>query len=172
MREVPAKKYRIKLASDERSALEDIRDRGLHKSAKFKRALALLLADEGAGGPALKDAEITTGTGLASATLARLRMRCCEVGPLEALERVPREIPPREIKVTGEVEAHITRLACSDPPEGQSRWTLALIAGKVVELEIIGSISRTSVRRVLKKANLSLGARKAGVSRQSRTLPS
>lgn len=169
---MPAKKYRIKLASDERSALEDIRDRGLHKSAKFKRALALLLADEGSDGPALKDAEITTATGLASATLARLRLRCCEVGPLEALERVPREIPPREIKVTGEVEAHITRLACSEAPEGQVRWTLALIAGKLVELEIIGSISPSSVARVLKKVNSSPGARKAGVSRPRVTLPS
>lgn len=172
MREVPAKIYRIKLASEERCALEDIRNRGLHKSAKFKRALGLLLSDEGADGPAMKDAQITAATGLASATLARLRKRCCEVGPLEALERMPRETPPREIKVTGEVEAHITRLACSDPPEGEARWTLSLIAGKLVELEIIGSISRTSVRRVLKKANSSLGAKRAGASRQSRTRPS
>ena len=171
MREVPAKIYRIKLASDERSALEEIRDRGLHKSAKFKRALALLLCDEGADGPALKDAEITTSTGLASATLARLRKRCCEVGPLEALERLPRQTPPREIKVTGEIEAHITRLACSDPPEGEARWTLGLIAGKLVELEIIESISKTSVRRVLKKANSSPGEKRAGASRQSRTRP-
>lgn len=169
---VPAKIYRIKLASDERCALEEIRDRGLHKSTKIKRAMALLLSDEGPDGPAMKDAQITVATGLASATLARLRLRCCEVGPLEALERVPRETPPREIKVTGEVEAHITRLACSDPPEGEAHWTLGLIAGKLVELEVIGSISRTSVRRVLKKANSSLGAKKAGASRRNRTRPS
>ncbi len=172
MREVPAKKYRIKLASDERSALEDIRDRGLHKSAKFKRALALLLCNEGPGRTGHDRCRDHLGHRIGPATLARLRKRCCEVGPLEALERIPRETGPRQIKVTGEVEAHITCLACSDPPEGQARWTLGLIAGKLVELEVIASISRTSVRRVLKKANSSPGARKAGASRPSRTRPS
>ena len=158
MREVPAKKYRIKLASDERSALEEIRDRGSNKSARFKRALALLMCDEGADGSASKDSEIATALGTKVLTVERLRKRCCEVGPLDAIERKTREIGPREIKLTGEVEAHITRLACSDPPEGQARWTLELIAGKLVELEVVGSISRPSVGKVLKKANSSHGA--------------
>jgi len=168
---MPAKKYRIKLASDERSALEDIRDRGLHKSSKYKRAVALLLCDESPGAPSMKDSEVVVSTGLAVITLERLRKRCCEVGPLEALERVPREIPPREIKVTGEVEAHITWLACSKPPEGDVRWTLALIAGKLVELEVIESISCTSVAKVLKKVNLNLGRKKVGASRPSKMRP-
>ena len=158
MREVPAKKYRIKLASDERSALEEIRDRGSNKSARFKRALALLMCDEGADGSASKDSEIATALGTKVLTVERLRKRCCEVGPLDAIERKTREIGPREIKLTGEVEAHITRLACSDPPEGQARWTLELIAGKLVELQVVEGISRPSVGKVLKKANSSHGA--------------
>jgi len=158
MREVPAKKYRIKLASDERSALEEIRDRGSNKSARFKRALALLMCDEGADGSASKDSEIATAIGTKVLTVERLRKRCCEVGPLDAIERKTREIGPREIKLTGEVEAHITRLACSDPPEGQARWTLELIAGKLVELQVVEGISRPSVGKVLKKANSSHGA--------------
>ena len=169
---MPAKKYRIKLAFDERSALEDIRDRGLHKSSKYKRAVALLLCDEGSDGLGMKDADVMVSTGLAVITLERLRKRCCEVGPLEALERVPREIPPREIKVTGEVEAHITRLACSEPPEGYACWTLALIAGKIVELEVLESISPTSVGKVLKKVNLNPGGKKVGVFHPSKMLPS
>lgn len=158
MREVPAKKYRIRLASDERCDLEGIRDRGSNKSARFKRALALLMCDEGTDGPALKDSEIASAIGTKVLTVERLRKRCCEVGPLDAIERKKRETGPREIKVTGEVEAHITRLACSDPPGGRARWTLELIAGKLVELEVIESISRPSVGKVLKKANSSHGA--------------
>jgi hypothetical protein len=158
MREVPAKIYRIKLASDERAALEEIRDRGSNKAARFQHALALLMCDEGADGPASKGSEIATATGTKVLTVERLGKRCCEAGPLEAIERKKRETGPRETKLTGEVEAHITRLACSDPPEGQTRWTLALIAGKLVGLEVVESISRPSAGKVLKKANSSHGA--------------
>ena len=169
---MPAKLYRIKLASDERAALEEIRDKGTQNARKFKRVLALLLADEGQDGPAQKDAEIVTTTGLSSTSLERLRKRCCEVGPLAALEPKPRERGPREIKITGEVEAHITRLACAQPPEGHTRWTLSLIAEKLIEIEVIDEISRTSVATVLKKANLNLGVKKGGVSLPKKTPPS
>lgn len=169
---VPAKLYRIKLASDERHALEEIRDQGTQKARKFKRALALLLADEGPHGPAKKDADIVTTTGLSSTSLERLRKRCCEVGPLAALDPKPREKGPREIKITGEVEAHITRLACAQPPEGRTRWTLSLIAEKLIEIEVIDEISRTSVATVLKKANLNLGVKKDGAFHQKETPPS
>ena len=145
---MPGKKYRIRLASDERSTLEEIRDRGSNKSTRFKRALALLMCDEGTDEPALKDSEIATATGTKVLTVERLRKRCCEVEPLDSIERKTRESGPREIKVTGEVEAHITRLACSDPPEGRTRGTLELIAAKLVELEVIESISRPSVGKV------------------------
>jgi hypothetical protein len=169
---VPAKLYRIKLASDERVALEDIRDRGTQNARKFKRALALLLCDEGEHGPAIKDADVVVTTGFSSTTLERLRKRCCEVGPLAALDPKPREKGPREIKITGEVEAHITRLACAEPPEGRARWTLSLIAEKLIEIEVIDEISRTSVATVLKKANLNLGVKKDGAFLPKKTPPS
>lgn len=77
-----------------------------------------------------------------------------------------------EIKITGEVEAHVTRLACAQPPEGRTRWTLSLFAEKLIEIEVISEISRTSVATVLKKANLNLGAKKDGVSPLQKTPPS
>ncbi|YCM44713.1 helix-turn-helix domain-containing protein [Verrucomicrobiaceae bacterium 227] len=169
---MPAKLYRIKLASDERIALEEIRDKGTQNARKFKRVLALLLSDEAPDGPAKKDAEIVTTTGLSSTSLERLRKRCCEVGPLAALDPKPRESGPREIKITGEVEAHITRLACAQPPEGRTRWTLSLIAEKLIEIEVISEISRTAVATVLKKANLNLGVKKDGAFPPKKTPPS
>ena len=122
--------------------------------------MSALLSDEGPGGPAKKDAEIVNAVGLCSTSLERLRKRCCEVGPLAALEPKPRERGPREIKITGEVEAHITRLACAQPPEGRVCWTLTLIAEKLIEIKVISDISRTSVATVLKKANLNLGLKR------------
>lgn len=179
---MPAKLYRIKLSGDERLELEAIRDhkhakkpkdaspaKATSTGAKAMSALSLLLSDEGALGPGLKDAEIRAITGLSSCTLERLRKRCCEVGPLAALGRKPREAPPHTIKITGEVRAHITQIACTKAPAGHARWTLRMIADRVVELNVIGSISRQSVGTVLKKANSSHGGRNVGVSRRRKT---
>ena len=167
---VPAKKYRIKLQPEERKTLERIRDKGSHKAIKYKRALALLLSDE--GGEGLSDTQIVTMTGMQMRTVERLRKRCHEVGPLEALERVPREKPAREVKITGEVEAHLTQMACSEAPDGHSHWTLQLIADEAVARGVVPSISHTSVGKVLKKANLSLGGKNAGASHLRKTPPS
>ena len=120
----------------------------------------------------MTDADILPATGMSRSTLLRLRERCCEVGPLGALERKQREKPPREIKITGEVEARITTLACSEPPSGHARWTLQLLADHAVEIGVIESISHTSVGTVLKKARSSRGARNAGASRPKRMPPS
>lgn len=164
-----AKSYRIKLTQDERVELETMRDRGSHKARIFKKALALLLSDEGPAGPALADPEIADIVGMNASTLLRLRQRCCEVGPLGALVAKVREKPAREIKITGEVQAHITRLACSRPPQGAARWTLRLLASHLVEIEVIDSISHNSVALVLKKARSNPGGRKDGASHPSRT---
>jgi hypothetical protein len=154
---VPAKIHRIKLSKFERGELEVIRDQKRGKTAKAISAVALLLSDEGLHGPALVDREIHGITGLAVRTIERLRERCCEVGTLEALQRKPRATPGREIKITGEVKARITQLACSRPPAGNARWTLRLMADHLVELEVIESISHQSVGTVLKKVNSSRG---------------
>jgi hypothetical protein len=190
---MPAKLYRIKLYGDERLQLEAIRDNKNPRKAKdtpskdtpskdatpkkaitksAMAALSLLLSDEGPLGPCMKDADITEITGLSSCTLERLRKRCCEVGPLAALERKKREMPPRAIKITGDVQAHITQIACSQAPAGYARWTLQMIADRVVELDIIDSISHQSVSTVLKKVNSSHGQRNAGASRPRKMQPS
>ena len=155
MRVVSQKIYRIKLSSDERVTLENIRKRGSHKASKYRRALVFLLADESPQGPSKTDQEIAQTTGMNSVSIERLRKRCCEVGPLGALEAKPRETPPREIKITGKVEAHITQIACSAPPVGRARWTLKLIANRLVEIEVIDSISINSISLVLKKNDAS-----------------
>ena len=169
MRRMPAKIYRIKLSIEERNHLESIRDKGSHKAIKFRRAVVLLLADEGEFGSAIKDADIAQSTGLHPNSIERIRKRCCEVGPIGALDAKPRETPPREIKITGEVEAHITQIACSEAPEGAARWTFKLIAERLVEIEVIDSISPSSVGLVLKKVNLNHGNKKDGVFLQNKT---
>jgi Homeodomain-like domain len=168
---VPAKIHRIKLSENERQDLMNIRDQKHSNTNRIKRAIALLLADEGPLGPAQKDAQICLSIGGTPRTIERLRERCCEVGPIGALSPKPRETPAREIKITGEVEARITQLACSNPPAGHARWTLRLLANHLVEIEVIESISHQSVRMVLKKVKSNQGVRNAGVFRQSRTLP-
>ena len=142
---MPAKLHRIKLSGSERQELESIRDQKRGKASRVLRAVALLLSDEGPSGPALKDAEVRLATAMSPSTLERLRIRCCEVGPLGALERKQREKAPREIKITGEVQARVTQLACSTPPEGHARWTLRLLADHLIEIEVIDSISHQSV---------------------------
>ena len=168
---MPSKKHLIKLSKAEREDLVLIRDKKQGKPKNSMRALAILLADQGEDGPGRTDADIHQITGISTRSLERLRQRCCEVGPLGALERKPRETPPREIKITGEVEARITQLACSTPPEGHARWTLRLLAEHLVEISVIESISHSSVRTVLKKVNSNHGDKNAGASLRNKMPP-
>lgn len=170
--QVPAKIHRIKLSKAERHELEALRDQKRGKASSIMRAVALLFSDEGPHGPAMKDADIQTHTGISIRNLERLRLRCCEVGPLAALARKPRATPGREVKITGEIHAHITQLACSKPPAGHARWTLRLLARHLVEIEVIETISHQSVGTVLKKVNSSHGGKNAGAFRPSKTPPS
>jgi len=101
----------------------------------------------------------------------RLRLRCCEVGPLGALEPKPR-IKTHPKIVTGEVEARISALACSKPPAGEARWTLRLLAKHLVEIEIVESISHTTVGEVLKKVNSNPGDKNAGAFHPKKIPPS
>ncbi len=166
---MPAKLHRIKLSKSERNELEALRDQKRGKASGIMRAVALLLSDEGPLGPAMKDADIQAQTGVSIRNLKRLRLRCCEVGPLA---RKPRATPGREVKITGEIHARITQLACSKPPAGHARWTLRLLARHLVEIEVIETISHQSVATVFKKANSSHGDKNAGASLPSKTPPS
>ena len=146
-------KHVLKLSEEERGLLSEVAKgtRGMRKVAQWKvvRAKALLDCDQGEHGPSRPDAEIAAAVGVTERSLQNWRRKAVLEGPEAALERVPRALPPR--KVDGRLEAHITKLACSAPPEGRSRWTLKLLADKVVELELVDSLSYETVRRTLKK---------------------
>ena len=135
----------------------EVSRRGKPSVRTVKRALALLKADEG-----LRDREIADVLLINAATVARVRKRYVEEGLEAAINDRPR--PGRERKLDGKQEAHLIAFACSAAPEGHARWTLQLLAGKVVELEFAESISLETVRQMLKKTNSSLGRRKSGVS--------
>ena len=169
---MPNKKYHIKLTSAERTELEAVARKRNAAAVRVQRARALLAVDTGSGGPALTDMEASAGSGLTTRSIQRLRARACEVGPLGALERKPRDHPPVPPKVTGEVEAGMIKIACTDPPEGRRTWTLNLIAGRLVELGLVESISGETVRVSLKKTTSNPGRKSAGASRRNRTPPS
>lgn len=101
-------------------------------------------------------ADVATATGVTSRTLEHLKQRFVENGLQAALERKKRETPPRAIQFGGEFEARLLALACSDAPEGRDRWTVRLLAEKLVELKIVESVSPMTVCKTLKKTNFSL----------------
>ena len=102
-------------------------------------------------------------------TVERQRKRCHEFGAIESLDSRPRPSRKDLLKITGEIEARITHIACTEAPDGRAVWTTQLIADEIVRLELLGSISAKSVERVLKKANLPHGKMNIGVSRKRRT---
>lgn len=158
------KKYHVKLSSDERKELQAIARKQRASATRVQRARALLAVDCAEGRPAMTDREASAGSGLRVRSIERLRARACEVGPLGALERKKRGTPPVPAKVTGEVEARMVQIACSEAPAGRDSWTMKMIADRLVELEIVESISDETVRTTLKKTSLSPGSRSAGAS--------
>jgi len=144
-----SKKYRVFLNGKKRSELKRLVNTGTKKARKLTRARILLLADESPSGPCKKDKEIMEALDVCARTVAITRQRFTE-GDIEgALNEKPRSGRPREF--TGREEAKLTLIACSDPPEGRNRWSVRLLADKLVEMEIVDSISRESVRKYLKK---------------------
>ena len=162
------KKYRVELTPEERKRLEDIRRKGLGAAYRRTHAEILLLADQGPDGPAWIDERIAEAVGVHKCTVEKLRQRLVEQGFEVALERKKRETPPVPPKLTGDKEARIIALACTKAPEGHSRWTLTLLAEKLVELKVFDDISTTSVATVLKKMNFSLTGKGTIASRRSR----
>ena len=150
-----AAKYVLKLAEEERQYLSEIAKgrRGKQAIAQWKvtRAKALLKCDQGELGPAWGDRHIADALDVTERSIQNWRKRAVLDGPETALVRKLRSAPPVTPKVDGRVEAHLTKLACSTPPKGRNRWTLRLLAEKVVELELVDSLSHETVRRTLKK---------------------
>lgn len=157
-------RYRVTLTQQERKELEALTRRGKTHARKFIHARALLLCDAGDDGPAWNVADVAKALGVTSRTIEHLKKRFVEDGLEAALERKPREKPPREVTFDGAFEARLIAMACSDVPEGHQRWTVRLLADKVVELNIVPSVSHMTVQRVLKKTNLDLTSASTGKS--------
>jgi len=147
------KKYVLKLTHEERSELQQVVQKGQVAGWKIQRAYALLQCDQGPEGPGWTDEQIAEAYGITTRSLESWRKQAVEQGPLSLLERKPRSRPPVAPKLDGDQQAHLTAIACSQPPEGQARWTLRLLAERLVALEIVDTISHETVRRALKKTN-------------------
>ena len=145
------KKYLITLTEEERHSLRTLVRSGHAGARKITRARILLKADQNPGGPAWTDQQICAALDVGVTTVERLRKRFVVDGFAAALNRRKNKTPRFRRKLDGHQEAQLVTLACSHPPEGRDRWTLRLLADKLVELEIVDTISYQTVRRVLKK---------------------
>lgn len=159
-------RYRVTLTEEERQELDSLTKRGKISARKFIHARALLLCDAAEGGPGWKVADVAVALGVSSRTIEHVKKQFVEEGLEAALERKALEKPPREIRFDGAFEARLIALACSDAPAGHARWTVRLLADKVVELEISESVSHMTIQRILKKTNLSLTSVSTGKSRR------
>lgn len=152
---MPSIKYVIDLSNQEKVRLMEIVKKGNSPARTILRANILLASDK-QNDRYMTVSEIANAYRTTPTTVQTVRASYCKKGLEATITRKKRETPPIPAKVTGEVEAHIIALACGQPPEGYSRWTLRLLADKTVELGYIESISHVTVSNILKKTNLSL----------------
>jgi hypothetical protein len=155
-------KCRVTLTREERERLESIIKEGKQTVRKFNRAKILLLADEGIEGPAMTDTEIADKLDVSVPTVARVRRLLITKGLIDDVLNSNHHNAGRPPKIDGVVQATLVAQACSKPPEGRCRWTVRLLADRLVELEVVDSISHTAVGTALKKTNLNLGSEKSG----------
>ena len=151
-----AKKYRVTLTADECSMLTSMINAGTAPARTLTHARILLKADEAPGGPAWTDEVIRDALDVGLSTIARVRERFVEESIEAALQRRSPS-RTRERLLDGSQEAHLLALTCSPPPAGQERWSLRLLADKLVELEYVAQVSHETVRQTLKKTNSSRG---------------
>jgi len=143
------KKYVVRLSDEERAELNEVVRKLKGTSEKVKRAQILLKAD--ADGPGWTDQRIAEAFGCRVQTVENIRQRLVERGFRETLDRCKPDQPPREKRLTGDQEARVIAMRLGPPPKGYANWTLRLLARKVVELELVESVSHETVRRTLKK---------------------
>ena len=140
------KHYEVRLSDEERKELKALVVTGRRLARKITRARILLLADAGK-----KDREIVEALRVSLPTVVRVRKRFAKERLVSGLEEKAR--PGKPPKLSGKVAAHITSLACSEPPEGRARWSLRLLADKAVELNVVDTVSHEAIRKILKKTN-------------------
>lgn len=160
------KKYLVTLTTDEREQLSALICAGKAAAKKLAHARILLKADQADGGPAWSDEAIAEAVEVSTDTVARVRQRFVEQGLEAALIRKKQDQPSRERILDGAAEAQLLAVACSGPPEGRATWTLTMLADKLVELRVVESVSRETVRRVLKKTRSSRTGRNSGAYRR------
>jgi transposase len=147
------KRYVVQLEPGERALLERLVSVGKGAAAKLTHARVLLQADQSAAGPGWTDARIAEGLGVTPTTVANLRRRLVEEGLEAALVRKPQCRPSRERLLDGAKKAQLTAICCSKAPDGRKRWTLQMLADRLVELSVVDSISYETVRRTLQKTS-------------------
>ena len=145
-------KYKVTLTIEEREQLIDIVSKGNHSAQLYRTAYILLNCDEGNYSTKIKNEEVSRVLQISMRMIDRVKERFVEEGFEACLMRKPMS-NVKEKKADGEVEAHLIALSCSKAPKGFSKWSLRLLADKMVELKYVESISHETVRRVLKKTN-------------------
>ncbi len=153
---MPSKRYVVELTNQERKALKKLISTGKAAAYRQRHARILLLADENSPHGPMTDEQIARAVSCGVATVERLRKRFVEEG-LEASLTRRKSWRRYQRKLDGQREAHLIALACGDPPEGYQRWSLRLLADRMVELNYVDSLSYQTVRRTLKKTSLSPG---------------
>jgi len=154
-------KYKVTLTKDEIDELMDIINKGSHTSQKFRTAYILLNCDEGNFADKVTNNQISRILKVGMRTIDRTKKKFVEEGFDAVLERRPTQ-REYERKADGDFEAHLIALCCSEPPKGFAKWSLRLLADKVVELKYAESISHETVRRVLKKRLKTLEGKRVG----------
>ena len=156
-------KYRVRLADDERFALESLVKKGKSAARRIAHARILLLADQEED-----DEDIASVLEISSRTVCRVRKRLVTEGFLAALDHKPQPLRPDKIKIKGNVEQELIRVACCDPPEGRCHWTLQLLADELIALGLVKQVSTETVRQALKKTTSSPGSSRPGACRLMR----
>jgi transposase len=151
------KVFVVRLTETERSELDALVRKGKGSALTMARARILLKADQGKAGEAQTDAQVAEALSVAAKTVFNVRRRWVEDGLQAALRRKKQDCPSRSRKLDGQGEAKLVATCCDPAPQGRARWTLRMLAGKLVELQVVDSISPETVRSTLKKMRLSLG---------------
>jgi len=157
-------KYKVTLTEEERKKLKEITDKGKRRKINRLHSQILLNIDQSKEGK-MSDREIAKALGTSEDTIERTRKRFVEEGLEAAIDR-KKQINRKARKLDGVKEANLIKIACSEAHDGASRWTLQLLADKLVELNIVDSIAKETVRQSLKKMNLSHGLKSSGVWHQ------
>lgn len=153
---MPAKLYKVTLTNEERAMLTALATKGTGNARRIRRAQMLLLADENQPDGAWKDADIAKALAAHTRTVERTRGKCVTEGIERALNHTrPQKSRPKVLD--GAAEARLVQLACTEAPDGHERWSLQMLTDKLIELEIVETVSRETVRTTLKKMRSSLG---------------